>query len=66
MIRLDPSPSNTVVIVCDKCPHWSAIRFGMASAHECAVNHEKTFHHRSEQARDAARKWRQRNTATRR
>lgn len=58
MIKLDASPSRTVVIVCDECPHWSALRFGMDEAHTCAVNHEKDHHTDSKQAREAARKWR--------
>lgn len=60
MIKLDPSPSKTVVIVCTSCPYWSAIRFGMGDAHECAVNHEKQHHPGTMQARDAAKKWRKR------
>lgn len=66
MIKLDPSPSHTVVIVCDECPHWSAIRFGLDAGHECAVNHEKTYHHESRQARNAARQWRLRQRTARR
>ena len=66
MIKLDPSPSKTVVIVCDQCPWWSAIRFGMEQAHECAVSHEKRHHPGTEQARVAARRWRSRAMLTRR
>lgn len=60
MIKLDPSPSKTVVIVCTVCAYWSAIRFGMSDAHDCAVGHEKQCHPDSMQAREAARKWRKR------
>ncbi len=65
-IKLDPSPSHTVVIVCDECPHWSAIRFGLAAGHDCAAAHEKLHHPASKQARNARHKWRQRHTETRR
>lgn len=65
-IKLDPSPSKTVVIVCDECPHWSAIRFGVEAAYECAVGHEKLHHPGSVHARDAFKKWRKRRRTTRR
>lgn len=66
MIRLDPSPSKTVVIVCDECPHWSAIRFGMNEAHEAAIHHEKMYHPGILKARQRAWIWRKRNGVTRR
>ncbi|MFJ2370873.1 hypothetical protein [Microbacterium sp. NPDC087665] len=62
-IKIDPSPSETAVIQCDDCPHWSAVRFGCCEAHRCAVDHEKTFHADSETARWAARKHAQRHAA---
>lgn len=66
MIKLDASPSHTVVITCDECPFWSAIRFGKEAGHECAVSHEKQFHPGQMQARDAFKKWRKRHGVTRR
>lgn len=57
-IKLDPSPSHTVVIVCDQCPWWAAIRFGMDAAHGCAIDHEKSQHPGEKQARKAAWNWR--------
>lgn len=65
-ISLDRSTSNTVVITCSGCPFWSAIRYGMTAAHECAVNHEKTYHPGIKQARKAAWAWHDRHPATRR
>ncbi len=66
MIRLDPSPSKTVVITCDECAFWSAIRFGMEAAHDCACDHERRVHPNRFQARNAAQRWRLRNGVTRR
>ncbi len=60
-IKIDPSPSQTAVVQCDDCPHWSAIRFGMREAHNCAADHERTFHHESKNARHAARDWKRRH-----
>ncbi|WP_449279631.1 hypothetical protein [Leucobacter sp. GX0328] len=54
---------SSVVITCTECPFWSAIRLDRDEAHECAVNHEKVYHPESRQARDAARKYRQRHRA---
>lgn len=66
MIKLDPSPSGTVVITCTVCTFWSAIRFGREQAHECAANHEATFHPGEQRARQTARGWRSRHAVTRR
>lgn len=66
MIKLDASTSNTVVIVCDACPFWSAIRYGMEQAHECAEHHESVSHPGEQRARQTARKWRQSHGLTRR
>lgn len=57
MIHLDKSPSKTVVITCDECPHWAAIRFGMHEAHAAACHHETTLHPGEQTARQTARKW---------
>lgn len=65
-IKLDRSTSDTVVIVCTRCPWWSAIRFGLEQAHTCATTHEKSEHPGVTQAREAARKWRLREAAPRR
>lgn len=65
MIRLDSDGYCTVVITCDECVYWSQIRVDMAAAHECASRHEAACHTSERRARDAARKWFERN-ATRR
>lgn len=66
MIHLDRSPSKTVVITCDECAFWSAIRFGLEEAYECAEQHEALMHPGEQRARQTAREWRRRNLVTRR
>ena len=45
-----PSPihidrgGRSVVITCDECTYWSAVRTNITEARECAANHEKTMH----------------------
>lgn len=63
MIKLDADGVCTVVITCAACPFWAAIRLDMETAHECSTEHERVFHPEWKQAREAARKWRQRQTA---
>ncbi|MGG7509430.1 hypothetical protein [Plantibacter sp. YIM 135249] len=60
-IKLDPSPSQTVVILCTECDFWSAVRFGYEEAHRCAADHERQQHPGVTQARDAAAKYRSRH-----
>lgn len=62
-IKIDSSPSQTAVIQCDDCPHWSAVRFGMREAHNCSADHERNFHPDAENARRARRDWLSRHAA---
>lgn len=53
-IRLDRA-SRSVVITCDECPHWSALRIGDDAARECAANHERDYHPERDQHQAARR-----------
>jgi hypothetical protein len=35
---------NSVVIVCDQCPHWSAVRLTMIDAYTAGEAHEVSVH----------------------
>lgn len=48
-IHIDFS-SVTVVVVCDKCPHWRALRDGRVSAWAAAAEHEREAHDGEQQA----------------
>lgn len=48
-IRIDFS-SVSVVVVCDKCPHWRALRETRVSAWEAAAEHERESHDGQQQA----------------
>lgn len=48
-IRLDFT-SLSVVIVCDKCPHWRALRYDRVSAWAAAKDHEADAHEGERQA----------------
>lgn len=41
--KLDISP-NSVVILCDLCEWWRAMRPTVEQADECAIAHESAFH----------------------
>lgn len=60
-IRLDFT-QETVVIFCDKCPHWRALRFDRATAWAAAAVHEQAAHPGQLQARLAFGMTRQRQT----
>lgn len=53
-IRFDRSV-RTVVILCDECTHWRALRLSMTDARECAAEHERQFHPEHTQHQDARR-----------
>jgi hypothetical protein len=63
MIKHDRSTSETVVLTCTDCPHWSAIRFGDAEAYTCASNHERENHPEVLKARRAEATWKRRHAA---
>lgn len=42
-IKLDRG-GRSVVITCEECPHWSAVRTNLDEARECAANHEQLMH----------------------
>jgi len=42
-IKLDRG-GRSVVITCDECPHWAAVRTNLVEARECAANHEHMMH----------------------
>lgn len=42
-IHFDRS-NPSVIILCDLCPHWRALRLSLAAARECAANHEHDHH----------------------
>lgn len=42
-IRFDVS-DRSVVIVCDDCPWWQALRLTLREARECAADHERQQH----------------------
>jgi hypothetical protein len=48
-IRLDFT-QETVVVVCDKCPSWRALRVGRTAAWGAASQHEKDAHEGERQA----------------
>lgn len=48
-IRLDFS-QHSVVIVCDKCPEWRAVRSDKLTAWAAAAAHEKDAHEGQRQA----------------
>lgn len=48
-IRLDFT-NESVVVVCDSCPHWRALRRGRVAAWEAARDHEKEAHEGQRQA----------------
>jgi hypothetical protein len=47
---------NSVVIVCDQCPHWSAVRLTMPAAYEAGEAHEVSVHGVEPTAARAARR----------
>jgi hypothetical protein len=53
-IRLD-STSESVVIVCTDCPHWSGFAFTKDDAWKRAAAHEEQVHPGQEKARNALR-----------
>lgn len=63
MIRLEKNPSG-VTVECGGCPHWTAFRFTMLDAHECAGAHEAQTHPGDYRARNAAAMYRARHAAT--
>lgn len=63
MIKHDRSTSETVVLTCTDCPHWSAVRFGDAEAYASASNHERTMHPDDEKARRREADWKRRHAA---
>lgn len=54
-IRLDCT-RVTIVIVCDECDFWRAMRFTKLDAWECAAAHEKRVHPGAVQAQNALSK----------
>jgi hypothetical protein len=48
-VRLDFT-QETVVVVCDKCPSWRALRVGRTAAWAAASQHEKAAHEGEQQA----------------
>lgn len=48
-IKLDFT-KESVVIVCDKCPSWRALRTGRTAAWAAAAEHEKAAHDGEQQA----------------
>jgi hypothetical protein len=48
-IRLDFT-QETVVVVCDKCPSWRALRVGRTAAWGAAAAHEQQAHDGDRQA----------------
>ena len=42
-ITLDRA-SRSVVVTCELCPHWAAVRLNLEEARECAANHERDHH----------------------
>lgn len=48
-IRLDFT-SESVVVICDKCPEWRALRQGRVSAWNAAAAHERDSHEGQRQA----------------
>lgn len=58
-IRLDFT-KETVVIVCDKCTHWRALRFDRGDAWAAATVHESEAHPGDLQARLAFGMYRKR------
>lgn len=48
-IRIDFT-QHTVVVICDDCPHWRALRDGRASAWAAAAEHEREAHDGQQQA----------------
>lgn len=48
-IRIDFS-SESVVVVCDKCPHWRALRDSRVTAWAAAAEHERDAHDGQQQA----------------
>lgn len=48
-IKLDFT-KESVVIICDKCPSWRAIRAGRTAAWAAAAEHEKASHDGEKQA----------------
>lgn len=59
-IRLDFT-KETVVIVCDKCPHWRALRFDRETAWQAAAGHQSAAHPGDSQSRLAFGMYRRRN-----
>ena len=59
-IRLDFT-KETVVIVCDKCPYWRALRFDRGTAWQAAADHEQIAHPGQLQARLAFGMYRKRS-----
>lgn len=60
-LKHDRSASETVVVTCTECLHWSAIRFGDAEAYRCASNHERENHPDDETARRNEAAWKRRH-----
>lgn len=58
-IRLDCT-RVTVVILCDECEFWRAMRFTKLEAWEAAAAHEKRTHPGAVQAQNALSKFRSR------
>lgn len=48
-IRIDFS-SESVVVLCDSCPNWRALRDGRVSAWAAAAEHEREAHDGQQQA----------------
>ena len=48
-IRLDFT-QETVVVICDKCPSWRALRVGRTAAWAAAAQHEQAAHEGARQA----------------
>jgi len=42
-IRFDPS-WNSVVIICDQCPHWRAVRLDQLAAYRAGEAHAMDVH----------------------
>lgn len=62
-LKHDRSGSQTDVITCTDCPHWSAIRFGIEEGLRCASDHERMQHPNTFAARENEAAWRKRHAA---
>lgn len=55
---------NSIVISCDECTHWRAIRLDQASAYSAGESHAILVHGSlKDEAENPRRKWQHRNAA---